>query len=135
MTQVTSVRRQKSCHLRRWWDYSKNTYVFSKYAVRDMLKILDRKTINEHCAYLDIGDTSITSDQVVDLYLMNCWIRLGYGRKHSRSYFLKLRREGRLREAFHSYNVDISQKIQEIEEIIKNETTSPYGAYHQTRAV
>jgi hypothetical protein len=100
-----------------------------------MLQIRDRKTINEHCAYLGVGDAPISTSEIVDLYLMNCWIRLGYGAKHGRPTFLKLRRTGMLAQAFQEYGIDINQKIQEIKEAIEHEQRSanPYATYQQAR--
>ncbi|NEO98758.1 MAG: hypothetical protein F6K58_08785 [Symploca sp. SIO2E9] len=93
--------------------------VFTKLAVRKLLNIKSRDTINDHCLYFGY-EAPFVEEQVEQLFLMNLWLRAGYGAKHGRSNFLRLKRLGKLDSEFQKLGISVEEELRKLRKRIAN---------------
>lgn len=76
-----------------------------------LIGIKSRATLITYCRHLGFDERVHSEEQIEQLFLMSKWIRAGYGKKHSRASFCRLRRQRKLRHSFASLGINIDQEL------------------------
>ena len=88
--------------------------VCTKKLTMKLIGIKSRATLITYCRHLGFDEQVHSEEQIEQLFLMSRWIRAGYGKKHSRASFCRLRRQKKLRHSFASLGINIDQEITQL---------------------
>lgn len=89
--------------------------VWTKLAIRKLLKIRHRDTLNEHFSMLGYQALNVLPEsQFKEVYAMHRFLRAGFGAYHSRSNYLRLKAVGLSAQKFLELGIDIDKEFEEL---------------------